>query len=125
MKINATLDGANTDNDPNDFFMSINFKVLKSLVQLTGACGQCQSRVLDLAEIKDGRRGNSIQLNVSCIACDWWYHTFYTSPTFTMSKEEKRGRKSYEVNVRSVIAFREFGRRYEAMNIFNTIFLIR
>ena len=50
-----------------------------------------------------------------------WCHGFYSSPEFVFPRKDTRGKKPFEVNVRSVIAFQENGKGNETMRTFTTI----
>ena len=65
------------------------------------------------------RKGFAIKF-LKCSERDW-FKQFYFSPEFKFDHGETKGKKPMEVNVRSVIAFREIGRGHEAMNTFTTL----
>ena len=50
-----------------------------------------------------------------------WRHGFYSSPEFVFPGKDARGKKPFEVNVRSVIAFREIDKGNEAIRTFTTM----
>ena len=55
------------------------------------------------------------KFTLKCEDCDWTKNV-YTSKK--ISSNEGRGRKQYDVNCRAVIAFREIGKRFSAMETF-------
>ena len=50
-----------------------------------------------------------------------WCHGFYSSLEFVFFGKDARGKKPFEIDVRSVIAFREIGKENEAMRTFTTM----
>ena len=79
-----------------------------------------RDRELRLIHETEERKGFALKFCLKCRACVW-FKPFYSSPEFKYDQEETRGKKPLEVNVRSLVAFREIGRGYEAMNTFTTL----
>ena len=83
------------------------------------SCPECKKKVT-LFDKLSSRMGFAHKLELCCENCDWKYETF-TSDTCTppihtdrdVSGKRKQGRKSFEVNVRTVLSFREIGRGHE------------
>ena len=83
------------------------------------SCPECKKKVT-LFDNLSSRMGFAHKLELCCENCDWKYKTF-TSDTCTppiqtdrdVSGKRKQGRKPFEVNVRTVLSFREIGRGHE------------
>lgn len=119
-KLDTSLRSISTaENNTDDFFFFINFGILKSLIEGIACCPSCNSRLLILTH--GDRKGFSLKLHIECEACAWSTSSF-TSPQFKFGKEkDNRGQKSFEVNARTVIAFREIGKGHQAMKTFTTM----
>ena len=95
-------------------YVLMNSLVLKELVDLIGICPICASDVNITHEMKQ-KKGLCHFFSLHCISCDW-------ENTLTTSKEIKRQpgarKKHFDVNVRSVIAFREIGRGHTQITNF-------
>ena len=87
---------------------------------MVGACLQCGMKDIDVAYLDDERQGFSYSVLVKCNCCDW-QHIFHTSHELTLPGKDNRGRKSCDVNIRTVMAFREIGRGHEAIKNFTSI----
>ena len=89
------------------------------------SCPECKSNVT-LFDNLSSRMGFAHKLELSCENCGWKYETF-TSNTCTppvdinISAKQKQGRKPFEVNVRTVLSFREIGRGHEHIKMFSRI----
>eukprot|EP00112_Aurelia_sp_Birch-Aquarium-sp1_P018473 Seg441.5 transcript_id=Seg441.5/GoldUCD/mRNA.D3Y31 product="hypothetical protein" protein_id=Seg441.5/GoldUCD/D3Y31 len=105
-----------TDADStNYFFVLINMSILIDLISSLGKCPECGS-LIEVINVPKSRMGFANKIRISCISCSWEESTFLSkecSPTVG------RGRKFFEVNVRSVIAFREMGKGHWAIQNFS------
>jgi len=94
--------------------------MLKDLISYIGSCVDCKSKDITLEFVDSNVKGYAAKFSVKCIACDWEY-SFSSSPEFMLPGRDPRGAKSQEVNIRTVMAFREIGKGHEGMKIFSTI----
>ena len=93
---------------------------MKSLINQIYVCRSCNGDNLEIHNTE--KKGLSLQLSIEFNDCDWTYKLFF-SPEFKFQEKDSRGRgqKSYEINIRSIIAFREIRRGHEAMKTFTTM----
>ena len=96
----------------------MNFCILKSLINHPCVCQSCNDDNLEIYNVD--KKGLSLQFSIECNDCDWTYK-FPSSPRFKFQEKDSRGQKWYEINIRSVIAFREKGRVHEAIKTFTTM----
>ena len=83
--------------------------------------GVVQNAVLKksvLRGIVDKKKGWSNKINISCCECGWTKY-IYTSKEVNIPGQS--GQKSHELNVRSVMAFREIGKGFESMKTFSRL----
>ena len=90
----------------NEGFILFDRTVLFSLIELVGKCPDCSSRV-KLSSKADSRKGFSLLLELECFMCPWEYQ-IYTSKK--IMNYDRQGPKSFEVNARALVAFREIGK---------------
>jgi len=64
--------------------------------------------------------GFAQHVSLTCGKCKWSYETF-TSKQFKTPESDTRGAKSFDINNRSIIAFREIGRGHRSMEIFSSL----
>ncbi|XP_047127052.2 uncharacterized protein LOC124808049 [Hydra vulgaris] len=120
-KLNISIDKADqplTKHD--DFFFFFHFPMFKDLICSIGSCGECNSKDIALEYLDEKAKGFSIQFCIKCATCEWTYF-FNSSRAFSIPDRDTRGVKSQEINVRTVMAFREIGQGHEAMKIFASI----
>lgn len=77
-------------------------------------CPSCNSKALNLTHSSKEKSGFAMHLETICTECGWKQCSI-TSPTVSKTKT---GPKPYEVNRRIVMAFRAFGKGYEALESF-------
>ena len=102
-----------------DYFILMHFGIMKSVIQVL-ACQQCSSSDVKLELISADRQGLSNRIIIDCTNCHW-SHNCYTSPVFSTPEHDIRGKKSHEVNIRSIMTFREIGRGHEALKTFTML----
>ena len=95
-------------------YMITNIKIFLDLLQLVGRCLHCSSNIDNTVDFSS-KKGLAQKLIVSCEDCNWNYSTYLS----TSIKTEQSSR--YDVNVRSIIAFREIGRGLSHIETFNRI----
>ena len=94
----------------------MHFKQLKLISEKYSCCQICTSK-LEISHNMLLHKGFSLSLKVKCIHRDN-IDTFFTSPVVN---NEKCGNKPHEVNIRSLMAFREIGCGRESMIRFANI----
>ncbi len=103
-----------------DYFLMINFAILAKVISDIGKCQECEAGSLEVINVKEARMGFVNKLVIICSKCKW-QTSFYTSAEVAKKIEEgsaSRGRKYYEANIRSVIAFREISKGHAGMENF-------
>ena len=103
----------------NDFYMFVHFGLLQEVFAVLN-CPDCASRI-EITNDPRKRKGFSHQLSINCTStsCDW-NREFATSPGINKTFIKRKSRLS-DINVRSVIAFREIGCGHAPMTTFSTI----
>ena len=108
----------NIETNEENFFFLMNFCILKSMIKQVCICRSCNGDNLEIRNTD--KKGLSLEFYIECNDCKWTYN-FFSSPEFKFPGKDSRGQKSFEVNIRSVIAFREIGRGHEAMKTFSSM----
>ena len=78
----------------------------KFLGNILGSCPSCESKNIL------SKKGSSSCLEFSCQNCSEWTKEIYTSKEL---KNNSKGKSPFNINVRSVLAIREIGRGYSAL----------
>ena len=112
----TTDDVQDLDVDEDNYFLIINFKTLKHYFENLAFCPECKLR-LDLNNDHGASMGFANKLKLACSNCGW-SDSFFTSEQCAKS-EKKQGRNIFEVNLRTVLAFREIGKGHEAIATFS------
>ena len=73
---------------------------------------------INVENIVEKKKGWSNKINISCCECGWTKY-IYTSKEVNIPGQS--GQKSHELNVRSVMAFREIGKGFESMKTFSRL----
>lgn len=102
-----------------DFFFIMHFGLLKNLVEEISCCPTCKGHVT-LRMIFSDKMGLSQKLCISCDTCDW-SNAMFTSPEVKSEGQKQPGLNKFEVNVRTIMSFREFGKGLEAIKVFSSI----
>ena len=98
----------NTDN----YIMFINFQVLKDMFSIIGHCPECKQTNIKMENILSARMGFANKIVVTCDSCSWekvWWTSHTCGEVNGDHENMKQGRTFYEVNTRTVVAFREMG----------------
>ena len=106
------IDG--NEEESNNYFVFINMGILIDLVSSLGKCTECGSSI-EVCNLVNSRMGFATKIRVNCASCAWEQSLFLSkecSPTIG------RGRNFFEVNIRSVMAFREIGKGHSAIQNF-------
>lgn len=106
----------NVNNDVDDEFPScfllMDYSILYSLISVLACCPSCHSRDIDLKMDLSKKKGLSVLLEIKCNSCIW-ENTMFTSRK--VSNDSSSGSKPFEVNMRAIIAMREIGKGYTAL----------
>ena len=86
----------------------VNSEVLSSLINLVGKCPECNEILTSSINIEN-KKGLSHEIILCYIPCDWSHTTF-------SSKKTSTGR--FDINIRTVIAFREVRKGFTAIETF-------
>eukprot|EP00112_Aurelia_sp_Birch-Aquarium-sp1_P019844 Seg4999.1 transcript_id=Seg4999.1/GoldUCD/mRNA.D3Y31 product="hypothetical protein" protein_id=Seg4999.1/GoldUCD/D3Y31 len=97
-----------------DCVILFNFIMLKQIVDMIGRCPNCYEKVMISYDLKK-KKGFSQLLILSCLKCEW---TEDVNSSNKIQNNEKAGPKSFEMNTRMVLAFREIGRGQAGMETF-------
>ena len=100
-------------------YLLLDTRILNNIVDAIGSCPSCSEKICVFHNI-EGKRGLAHFLELTCTKCDWCT-TFSTSKKVKRSNNEDTtkssgsGRHAFDINIRSVIAMREIGRGYTAL----------
>ena len=109
------IDDMNSDRD--DYYILMSFPVLKNMIEAWSRCPKCHHGLL-LEDDNICRAGLSPKLLLTCASCEWT-STFHSSELIQKQQNSGAKRRAFDVNMRSVIAFREIGKGHEAMKCFS------
>ena len=100
-------------NDLGSHYRLIDTEILKTIIGCIGVCPleNCKEKITFKNLVKE-KRVLSCKLVFNCEVCDWTQY-FYTSKE--LPRESQDGRKPFDANRRSVVAFREIGRGHPAI----------
>ena len=96
-------DNFETDFDSDDYHLLINFRTLKNFILANTSCVECNLSKMTLTNDNDTRMGFANKLILKCMSCKWKNYMFTSNEVTQPTK--KQGRKMFEVNVSSIIAF--------------------
>ena len=94
-------DNFEIDFDSDDYHLLINFKILKNFILANTSCVECNSSKMTLTN----------KLILKWKSCKWENYMLTSNRVTQLIK--KQGRKTFEVNIRSIITFPETGRDHE------------
>ena len=91
-----------------DYFLFVNFSILKSLFQSLLVCPECGHKKITLSDNRKKRKGFAHNSELLCKSCEW-YKSVYTSKE-CIKQNHGQGPKIYKANARVVIGFRDIGK---------------
>jgi hypothetical protein len=97
-----------------DFNFIMNFGLLKKAIMVL-KCPEC-NKLVNLQFDSSKKYGLSIGLKICCSDCEW--ETIFFSSAKIDKKINCVGRKRFDINTRTVIAFREMGKGFSAIETF-------
>ena len=101
--------------DEDDYFIFVNFKLLKTMLTSICKCPSCGD-VIDMHNVAESRMGFATKLKVFCLSCSWMHQSFMSKECL---QEGRSTRSPFEVNIRVVAAFREIGRGHSGIEHFS------
>ena len=81
-------------------------------------CPQCDGKFLAIIDNLKKRMGFAHHLELKCTSCDWNNSSYMSDKCQKTESHNNKGRSSFEINVRSIIAFRELGRGFAGVKTF-------
>ena len=106
----------NKDEDRNEspdesYYILIDTDIFRTIISCIGICPQehCTGKIILNNSLKE-KFGLCCKLLLSCDKCDWSEH-FYTSKQLS----NRTGRKPFDINLRTVAAFREIGKGHSGI----------
>ena len=100
--------------DEEDYYMLVNFKVLKQMVTSFCKCPSCGD-VIDMRNVAESRMGFANKLEIVCLMCNWKHQCFMSKEC---SQDGRTTRSPFEVNLRAMTAFREIGKGHSGIENF-------
>ena len=93
----------------------VNCEILKNLIESFMKCHICDIDIVSSIDVTK-RMGLCNTIDLKCRDCNWKYsiEKYYQSSKLNSNN----GRKSYDINIQSVIAFREIGKDPEGISSF-------
>ncbi len=117
-RLRFDLEGNEENSATNDdYFLLMNFKLLKTIISTFGKCKECSTGELQVEDVLQMRMGFANKIKITCSNCCWKY-SFFTSDTVSSSRGNHAGREYFESNVRVAVAFREIGRGFNSLENF-------
>ena len=99
------------------FNFIMNSSLLYKVIEVVGRCPECSSSISTRHEKKIGLSNLFL---LKCCDCTWKY-PFYSSMKYNPKKTAKRGGTSFDINTRSIIAFRKIGVGHAGIVTFSSI----
>ena len=103
-----------------DYNLIINFEILKGLIAMIGCCPSCKSSDINIENVFNLRMGFQSTLQIHCSQCTYKY-AVSTSKQCSQVGRGSSGRQMSEINVRTIVAFREIGCGHRAIENFSRI----
>ena len=95
----------------------INPDLFMSLLFMIAICPQC-FQSLDIEHKLLQKKGLAHFFTINCTECDWNLNFRTSKESIVNRDQQKPVRKTFEVNARAIIAFREYGHGYSAIKSF-------
>ena len=115
LRYDATVSDTGNQETRYEHSMIMYMSVLHNLIKLVGKCPECSSSILVANDLK-AKKGFAYLLRINCSQCSW-EHSTYTSSKILDT--DRAGPKTFEVNTRMVLAFREIGKGRTALETFS------
>ena len=105
-----------TDFGASDMFILIGMMCLKAMIAEVGQCKECYKKKLNVENVANKRMGYCYSIQIYCMECGW--STIWQTSS-TINKSNSPGQKPYEINLRMIAGFREFGQGLRSMETFS------
>ena len=106
------------DSGKDNYFVFINFSILKELIAKT-ACNNCFQPLL-LTDVDPSRKGFAHLFQLKCEHCDYVKRFNSSNKSINAKFDAVTANSPYDVNIRAIIAFREVGCGYGAIKTFSS-----
>ena len=106
------------DSGKDNYFVFINFSILKELIAKT-ACNNCFQPLL-LTDVDSSRKGFAHLFQLKCEHCDYVKRFNSSNKSINAKFDAVTANSPYDVNIRAIIAFREVGCGYGAIKTFSS-----
>ena len=108
------------DEESNDYYININFEILKQFSCRFIACSECLSRNIEFGDDLSCRMGYAHKICIVCRDCSYKESTYTSKQSQKISKSQ--GRRKFDINIRTVVAFRGIGKGLEGDTKCYTLF---
>ena len=115
-KLKMDMSAEHTDTSCDDYFVLINFSILKDMFMSMTKCTTCGDS-LSVTDKFSSRMGFAHCIEISCSSCGN-VQSFYTSKQ-CVRQQKSNGRQIFEANIRAIVSFREIGRGFQALERFS------
>ena len=110
------VDIADEDNEvQHSHYIFMDSSILEMLISVIGICPDCQSKELKSYNDVSKKRGLSNCIVITCSECNFSYSTYSSK---NVNKPNTPGKEPFDVNARCIIAFREIGKGFNAIEFF-------
>ena len=112
-----SVDGKTSSNvDMTCLYMFADINIITELFNLVGRCPECNTEVNFVVDFSK-KKGQAQKVLITCAAAECtWTHSTYLSQTVDVGDHNR-----FDVNLRSIIAFREIGRGLNHIERFNRV----
>ena len=103
--------------DMSHHYILLDSRILQNILSVIGSCPLCKCNNITFSNNVSKKKGLADCIEIACGStnCDYTFNTYSSN---RVSKPNQPGPDPFDVNVRSLIAFREIGRGYTAMETF-------
>jgi hypothetical protein len=106
----------------NDYVFLIHFEIFKEMLRIGRECDVCGCKDVSVANDLKARKGFAHKFVFTCSKCKNTVHKYTSSrckPSLTTTPERNNGCQPFEINLRSVMSFREIGKGHESLKTFS------
>lgn len=106
-------------------FIFLHSQILAEILKAVGVCPSCGTKsALTINSNPEERNGLAVCLKLSCEFCTWTVNKYSSPPAeakINDNAEQTSARPNFDINIRSVIAFREIGCGFASLNKFCSV----
>ena len=110
--------GGSSEDNIDNCYVFFHFKILSDMFGQFSFCPECGSPLQMKRCPDENRSGYAIPIEIKCIKCTFT-DKFWNSPE--IPSPQTSGMNSFDINFRIIMAFREFGKGYDAINTFTSL----